>query len=326
MLAPMPVPRSRQVSLDATPYYHCISRCVRRAFLCGADPLTGTSFDHRRGWIVERLRELTNIFAIDICAYGLMSSHFHVVLRVDRGRANTWNDAEVAARYGCLFPRTVRQAQHFNESARSAALARWRCRLSDLSWFMRCLNEWIARRANAEDRCTGRFWEGRFRSQALLDTGALLTCMAYVDLNPVRARVAASIEGCDWTSIQARVAAARQATTVPPGLVPFADQAMGAVEPVPMGFADYVEVLRWTVTALTAAGRSPVPEPTSVAATLTRAGLAPPRFVQGVCTFARTFFTMVGHVHLIDLESRRRGYRRRPGIGAARRLYGARVA
>jgi hypothetical protein len=322
----MPVPRARQVCLDATPYYHCISRCVRRAFLCGDDPLTSTNFDHRRGWIAERLAALVGIFAIDVCAYGLMSNHFHVVLHVDRLRAAAWSAAEVVARYRRLFPHAVRQADLLPEAARTATVDRWRARLTDLSWFMRGLNEWIARQANAEDHCTGRFWEGRFRSQALLDEGALLTCMTYVDLNPVRARVAARLEDCDWTSIQARLlAAARDTAAVPPGLVPFADQAAGDGTRVPMEFADYVAVLRWTAAAITAPDEA-VTEPAGLATTLARRGLAPAGFVNGVRTFARTFFTMVGHVHRIDVESRRRGYRRRPGIAAARRLYGVQAA
>jgi REP element-mobilizing transposase RayT len=95
--------RQTQVSLDETTFYHCISRCVRRAFLCGEDALSGKSFEHRRQWIVDRLKELTSVFAIDICAYAVMSNHTHTVLHVDRAQALAWTDREVIERWYSLY-------------------------------------------------------------------------------------------------------------------------------------------------------------------------------------------------------------------------------
>ena len=173
----MPQPRKRLVSLQDTPYYHCISRCVRRAFLCGNDPVSGFNFEHRRQWIVDRMKLLCSVFAIDLCAYAVMHNHYHIVLRVDTQKAARWTDHAVAKRWTTLFsgPRVIHRfmAQTTLSTSEAVCVARliatWRERLMDLSWFMRCLNEPIARLANHEDHCSGRFWEGRFKSQALLD-------------------------------------------------------------------------------------------------------------------------------------------------------------
>lgn len=209
----MTLPRRCQVSLSATPYYHCVARCVRRAYLCGQDRYTGRDFKHRRHWLLGRIREQSAVFAIDVCAYAIMSNHYHLVFRVDERQALGLSDDEVIERWTRLHRGPLLVQRWQKGDALTAAQRRtvadiaavWRTRLSDLSWYMRCLNEFIARRANAEDDCTGRFWEGRFKSQALLGQAALLACMAYVDLNPVRAGVARTLADSDFTSIQDRL-------------------------------------------------------------------------------------------------------------------------
>lgn len=213
--------RSTLVSLSDTPWYHVVCRCVRRAFLCGDDALTGKNHDHRRAWIVDRVKQLAGVFAIDVAAYAVMSNHYHLVLRVDAARARSWSNEEVLRRWTQLFdgPKLVQtRLSDQAEALDAASLARvdewaetYRARLMDISWFMRVLNETIARQANAEDKVTGRFWEGRFKSQALLDEQAILTAMAYVDLNPIRAKMAETPEASAHTSVAERMAALKPA-------------------------------------------------------------------------------------------------------------------
>ena len=212
----MPKPRSQQISLSDTPYYHICSRTVRKAFLCGVDKETGVSYEHRRSWIEQRIFQLSQVFAIDICAHAVMHNHLHLVLHVDSEQVKSWSTLEVLIRWHKLFKGTLLTRKYQREQpltkfelAMIEETAQvYKQRLIDISWFMRTLNEPIARQANKEDKCTGHFWEGRFKSQALLDEGALLSCMTYVDLNPLRAGIAPTPEQSNFTSIQLRIKAA----------------------------------------------------------------------------------------------------------------------
>jgi len=209
----MPKPRYAQVSLEATPYYHCVSRCVRRAYLCGIDPNTGEDYEYRRQQIENKILELSDIFAIDICAYSVMSNHYHLVLHINKQKALSWSFDEVITRWHKLYKGTfISQAYVKNETLQPSQMkllketvSTWRKRLMEISRLMWVLNETTAREANKADHCTGRFWEGRFKSQALLDEAAVLTCMAYVDLNPIRAVMAKTPETADYTSIKQRI-------------------------------------------------------------------------------------------------------------------------
>ena len=208
--------REQQICCEDTPYYHCISRVVRKAYLCGFDRSTQQDYEHRRQWVIDRLAEIDAVFCIDICAYAIMSNHYHLVLYVNQADVSALTDLEVIERWRQLYngPDVIQRylkgetlsKEHDGWIAEIAEIAKeWRERLADISWYMRCLNEFIARKANFEDKCKGRFWEGRFKSQALLDEQALLTCMAYVELNPIRAKMAETPETSGYTSIKQRI-------------------------------------------------------------------------------------------------------------------------
>ena len=99
----MTIARRYQISLECTPYYHCVSRCVRRAFLCGEDTFTGKSFEHRRQWMEKQILFLAEVFGIDVCAYAVMSNHYHLVVRLASEKAREWDEAEVLGRWGQIF-------------------------------------------------------------------------------------------------------------------------------------------------------------------------------------------------------------------------------
>ena len=251
----MPKARKSQISLSDTPYYHCVSRCVRRAFLCGTEH--GKSFEHRRKWVEDRIHVLSDVFAIEVCAYAVMSNHTHIVLHVNKEKAIALSTEEVIERWHSLYRGTLLTQQYASPMTRKAlseaqrdtverTAGVWRARLYDISWFMRALNEYIARAANKEDECTGHFWEGRFKSQAILDESALAACMAYVDLNPVRANVAKTPETSNHTSIQYRIRAARVGKT-PKRLMPFAGNSQrDRPHGLPFTLSDYLQLVDTT--------------------------------------------------------------------------------
>ena len=197
------------------------------------------------------------MFSIEICAYAVMSNHYHLVIYVDVSRARNLTQQEVIERWTRLFARPPLIDRYAKGECADAELEaaeriieQWRDRLADVSWYMRSLNEHLARRANAEDECAGRFWEGRFKSQALLDEAGLLTAMAYVDLNPMRAGIAASPEDSPFTSIYESILAQRRANDLYAALATPPLRTMRSMhrgrDTLPFQLQDYLELLEWT--------------------------------------------------------------------------------
>jgi REP element-mobilizing transposase RayT len=324
----MPKPRKSLISLEDTPYYHCVSRCVRRTFLCGVDALTGESFEHRRQWIVERIKQLANIFAIKICAYSVLSNHYHIILHVDQASALNWSDQEVIDRWRELFslPAVVEhyltnQATAAECDTASGLVAQWRQRLFDISWFMRCLNEPIARQANQEDGCTGRFWEGRYKSQALLDEQALAACMAYVELNPVRAGVAETPEDSECCSITERIDQLMGHHDADKGddlshLLPFIGHAQqDSSRGIPLKLQDYIELVDWTGRAIREDKRGYIDH--HLPPVLDRLAIDPKHWLYMTQHFESAFKGLVGSCYQLKKACRKLGYRRTPNLSAA---------
>jgi len=325
----MPQARYRLVDTQTTPYYHCVSRCVRRAFLCGYDHFSSKNFDHRKQWILDRIKKLSAVFAIDVCAYAIMSNHFHLVLHVDTDAARKWSTHEVIERWLTLYTGPVLAQRYksgealtsFELRALENCVNTWRARLTELNWFMRCLNETIARMANKEDDCKGRFWEGRFRSQALLDEAALISCMAYVDLNPIRSKMCNTLEQSEFTSIQERLRAFAQNRSKRRSgwLVPFDIKTASKTAVLPIRQTDYFALVNWMGRAVRNDKRGAIPP--SVKSILYELGVEEDGWLKSTQHFGKRFGRVLGPIDQIRKLASRINQRWLTGLQEAGAFY-----
>ncbi|MCR9291378.1 MAG: hypothetical protein NXI32_01585 [bacterium] len=326
------LPRQDVFSPDEIACVHVMNRTVRRCFLMGDDPISGKNFDHRKLWMDQKLELHAANFGIDLLGQAILSNHFHLVLRSRPDVVATWKDQEVAKRWLRLCP----QRKHADGSPKKPTraeiksitgdpekLREIRSRLSDISWWMRLLCQYVAQRANRDTEETGKFWQDRFRAVRLLDASALLACVAYVDLNPIRAELAATLEESDFTSAQKRLealllqtVASKQATEPSPANAnPSPDRSLApvhndeqAAEIGPCasqsgtrcsdkGFlnltaAEYLQLLDWTARKVVAgkSGSTPVDAPPL----LERVGLKTASWLALVSDFGRLFHNVAG--------------------------------
>lgn len=319
--------RSDVISPDESCIVHVISRVVRRCFLLGDDPLTGKNYDHRKEWIEEYLEHHAKYFGIDLLCFSVLSNHFHLLLKTQPEIVATWTSREVAQRWLMLCPKRKKRGgspaepkeTEINSIVNDAVkLAQIRSRLSDISWWMRLMCQKIAVRANAEDELPGRFFQGRFRSVRILDEAGLLACAAYVDLNPIRAAMAQTLEESDHTSAHRRIESLRSPDKPPEQrgdrfLSPLTiDELRDALGPRPstsgyrcsdngflnMSASDYLQLLDWTARQPVAG--KPGATPTDTPAILDRLGLEPDVWCELVRDFGTLFSLVAGRPAAID--------------------------
>jgi hypothetical protein len=185
--------------------------------------LLGEGENDRKSFIENRLQELAGIFAISVGGYSVLDNHLHLLVRLDPEVAMNWTDEEVVRRWGLLIPprdrlrRPIPVSDQWVQSrlADSAWVKTARERLQSLSWFMKCLKEPLARLANRQDGTRGTFFEGRFKSIAILDDESLLAVCAYIDLNPLAAGIVEVPEVSPYTSITTRLEHAKAEGRLP---------------------------------------------------------------------------------------------------------------
>lgn len=208
----MTIARAKLIDLDVTPWYHCISECVRGAFLLD------TPSDERKVFLERRLKELSEIFSVGVCGYGIMDTHMHLLVRLDGRSHKRWTKKEVLQRWAKLYPprgadrKPLKSIKRWLKDKMSdhkfVSEIRWR--LANLGWFMKSLKEPIARVANRQDGCRGHFWASRYKSIAVLDSEALLATCVYIDLNPLAAGKVELPEQAEFTSLHQRIEYCRQ--------------------------------------------------------------------------------------------------------------------
>lgn len=342
---------------DEIAIVHVMNRTVRRCFLLGDDPLTGKNYDHRKEWLEVELHRLAAQFGIDLLCQAILSNHFHLVLRSRPDVVAAWDDTEVARRWLALcpvrkqpngMPETPTEAELNTIRRDKQKLAATRLRLSDISWWMRLLCQNIGQRANREDEEVGKFWQARFKAVRLLDEASLLACAAYVDLNPIRAALAETLEKSDFTSVQKRIRSQKaqaqapeqsdkERAELPDGyLAPLEiDERRDAVGPcchqqgqrcsdkgfLAIPLAKYVQLLDWTARQWTGQERGHTPP--ELAPIFERLGISAEVWCVLVKKFGALFYAVAGKPHEIDARRSRNGQRRYKAKRAVRELLAA---
>jgi hypothetical protein len=199
-------------------------------------------------------------------------------------------------------------------------MAELRSRLGSLSWFMRCLNEPIARQANREDGCTGRFWEGRFKCQALLDEQAVLSCMAYVDLNPIRAGIVHDLAASEHTSIRQRLKRAEiRPASLKARLRPMAGMLLTPA--LSLRTMDYLELVDWSGRIVREGKRGTIAA--DAPPVLSNLGMQERQWQAQVLGIESRYWRAVGSVESLMVKAASLGQRWLKGAGRERRrVYG----
>ena len=327
----MAIARKNIVDSETPGFYHCTNRCVRRTFLCGEDKETGKDYSDRKGWLEKRFVELCSIFAVDIYAYAIMDNHYHIVLYLDPLAPLKWSDEETAEKWLLAYPGKLNKPEltQQRELKKQAImgdkdkLKSYRKRLGKLSWFMGRINEPLAKKSNVEDNCTGAFWESRYKAQALLDEASVLSCMCYVDLNPVRAKITKNLETSNHTAIKKRIEKVKQIKennrTVDLSKIISSVAGNLKCERMTLSTKDYFSLVDWTGKSIIYPNKASIPA--NIKSIIEGLNLQQTHWLKHIENFDQHYCHVVGPVKLIREKAKAMSKRCLKGITSAKHLF-----
>ncbi len=211
----MPNPRSDTISPTKIQLLHVFCRLVQRGFFMGTDSVSGINYDHRRDWLLDRIKLLAQVYCIDVITIAIMHNHFHLQVRTRWDLVQSLTDEEVLRRLFLLkydryfFPdgsdrkTATREIQRTLKDPKEMKKARKK--LSNISKYMQSLNQHIAIKANRESNVSGTFFDRRFGHELLESERAILANALYIDSNPIRAEIASTPEESEFTGAYERI-------------------------------------------------------------------------------------------------------------------------
>jgi hypothetical protein len=188
-------------------YYHCVSRVVNRDFVLG---------DEEKDKLVEYMRTYERLYGLRVLAYCMMSNHFHILVEVPQRPVELPSDEGLVAKVReCLGDRIangledelVRLRKMGAADGAEALRERWFSRMWNVSAFMKVLKQRFSQWFNGKHGRRGTLWEDRFRSVLVEGSSHALRAMAaYIDLNPMRAKLCDDPKDYRWCGYAEAVA------------------------------------------------------------------------------------------------------------------------
>ena len=185
------MPRSaRMVIKDESAVYHVMSRTALDGFVLG---------DVEKEYLIELIKKLSKVYFAEVLGFCIMGNHFHLLVRMNQ--EEEYSDEEIKERFRLYYG----EKNPEEEGMDIVKILQLRKKWSNLSEYMKEIKQGFSRFYNRRHKRKGFFWSDRFKS-VIVDNGeTLINCLAYIDLNPIRAGLVSKPEEYRWSSISYHV-------------------------------------------------------------------------------------------------------------------------